>query len=164
MSQLVLAGSQIYSTVGTGNWWHLQLVFGATGPDRDEIEVQFGGFSSSETSGFNFMPIRSITNIDSDHYGNVAIDAWDEVGIDIGTRDPGDVWELLVNIANQFVRDQPNFFYGLGQNSNSYASCRIALNSALPQSVWRNGSILARNNSGPARPYMARLSVFRRLI
>ena len=35
---------------------------------------------------------------------------------------------------------------------------------ALPQSVWRNGSILARNNSGPARPYMARLSVFRRLI
>jgi len=131
MSQLVLAGSQIYSTVGTGNWWHLQLVFGATGPDRDEIEVQFGGFSSSETSGFNFMPIRSITNIDSDHYGNVAIDAWDEVGIDIGTRDPGDVWELLVNIANQFVRDQPNFFYGLGQNSNSYASCRIALNSEM---------------------------------
>jgi hypothetical protein len=35
---------------------------------------------------------------------------------------------------------------------------------ALPQSVWRNGSILARSNSGPARPYMARLSVFRRLI
>ena len=33
-----------------------------------------------------------------------------------------------------------------------------------PQSVWRNGSILARNNSGPARPYMARLRVFRRLI
>ena len=42
--------------------------------------------------------------------------------------------------------------------------CRVALNWALPQSVWRNGSILARNNSGPARPYMARLSVFRRLI
>ena len=43
-------------------------------------------------------------------------------------------------------------------------SCRVALKSALPQSVWRNGSILARNNSGPARPYMARLRVFRRLI
>ena len=42
--------------------------------------------------------------------------------------------------------------------------CRVALKSALPQSVWRNGSILARNNSGPARPYMARLRVFRRLI
>ena len=42
--------------------------------------------------------------------------------------------------------------------------CRVALNWALPQSVWRNGSILARNNSGPARPYMARLRVFRRLI
>jgi hypothetical protein len=27
-----------------------------------------------------------------------------------------------------------------------------------------NGSILARNNSMPARPYMARLSVFKRLI
>jgi 4-carboxymuconolactone decarboxylase len=44
------------------------------------------------------------------------------------------------------------------------ASCRVALNWALPQFVWRNGSILARNNSGPARPYMARLRVFRRLI
>ena len=44
------------------------------------------------------------------------------------------------------------------------SSCRVALNWALPQSVWRNGSILARNNSGPARPYMARLRVFRRLI
>lgn len=42
--------------------------------------------------------------------------------------------------------------------------CRVALKSALPQSVWRNGSILARNNSGPARPYIARLRVFRRLI
>jgi len=36
--------------------------------------------------------------------------------------------------------------------------------SALPQSVWRRGSILALNSSGPARPYMARLKVFRRLI
>ena len=44
------------------------------------------------------------------------------------------------------------------------AWCRVAFNWALPQSVWRNGSILARNNSGPARPYMARLRVFRRLI
>ena len=35
---------------------------------------------------------------------------------------------------------------------------------ALPHFVWSNGSILARNNSGPARPYMARLRVFRRLI
>ena len=35
---------------------------------------------------------------------------------------------------------------------------------ALPQSVWRRGSILALNSSGPARPYMARLRVFRRLI
>ena len=46
----------------------------------------------------------------------------------------------------------------------SIRSCRVALNWALPQSVWRNGSILARNNSGPARPYIARLRVFRRLI
>jgi S-(hydroxymethyl)glutathione dehydrogenase/alcohol dehydrogenase len=46
----------------------------------------------------------------------------------------------------------------------SIRSCRVALNWALPQSVWSNGSILARNNSGPARPYMARLRVFRRLI
>ena len=42
--------------------------------------------------------------------------------------------------------------------------CRVALNWGHPQFVWRNGSILARNNSGPARPYMARLRVFRRLI
>lgn len=42
--------------------------------------------------------------------------------------------------------------------------CRVALKSALPQSVWRRGSILALNSSGPARPYMARLRVFRRLI
>jgi transposase len=41
---------------------------------------------------------------------------------------------------------------------------QIASDLALPQSVWRNGSILARSNSGPARPYMARLRVFRRLI
>ena len=44
------------------------------------------------------------------------------------------------------------------------ASCRVAFKSALPQSVWRRGSILALNSSGPARPYMARLRVFRRLI
>ena len=43
-------------------------------------------------------------------------------------------------------------------------SCRVALKGALPQSVWRRGSILALNSSGPARPYMARLRVFRRLI
>ena len=42
--------------------------------------------------------------------------------------------------------------------------CRVAHNWALPQSVWRRGSILALNSSGPARPYMARLRVFRRLI
>ena len=42
--------------------------------------------------------------------------------------------------------------------------CRVALKLALPQSVWRRGSILALNSSGPARPYMARLRVFRRLI
>ena len=42
--------------------------------------------------------------------------------------------------------------------------CRVALKGALPQSVWRRGSILALNSSGPARPYMARLRVFRRLI
>ena len=42
--------------------------------------------------------------------------------------------------------------------------CRVALNWALPQFVWRNGSILARSNSGPARPYIARFKVFRRLI
>lgn len=35
---------------------------------------------------------------------------------------------------------------------------------ALPQFVWQIGSILARSNSGPARSYMARLSIFRRLI
>lgn len=46
----------------------------------------------------------------------------------------------------------------------SIRSCRVALNWALPHFVWSNGSILARNNSGPARPYMARLRVFRRLI
>ena len=44
------------------------------------------------------------------------------------------------------------------------ARCRVALKGALPQSVWRRGSILALNSSGPARPYMARLRVFRRLI
>ena len=41
---------------------------------------------------------------------------------------------------------------------------RVALKGALPQSVWRRGSILALNSSGPARPYIARLRVFRRLI
>ena len=42
--------------------------------------------------------------------------------------------------------------------------CRVALKSALPQSVWGNGSIRALSNSGPARPYMARFRVFSRLI
>ena len=46
----------------------------------------------------------------------------------------------------------------------AFPGCRVALNWALPHFVWSNGSILARNNSGPARPYMARLRVFRRLI
>ena len=38
--------------------------------------------------------------------------------------------------------------------------CHLAVNSDHPQFVWRNGSILARNNSGLARSYMARLRVF----
>lgn len=58
----------------------------------------------------------------------------------------------------------PEFIYPLAPAEILHSWCRVALNWALPQSVWRNGSILARNNSGPARPYMARLSVFRRLI
>mgnify|MGYP001949175553 CR=1 FL=1 len=45
----------------------------------------------------------------------------------------------------------------------SIRSCRVALNWVLPQSVWRSGSIRALRSSGPARPYMARLRVFRRL-
>ena len=53
---------------------------------------------------------------------------------------------------------------GAGVQPLFVAWCRVALNSALPQSVWRRGSILALNSSGPARPYMARLRVFRRLI
>ena len=54
--------------------------------------------------------------------------------------------------------------YELVTNKAAYDLCRVALNWALPQSVWRRGSILALNSSGPARPYMARLRVFRRLI
>ena len=45
--------------------------------------------------------------------------------------------------------------------------CRAALNVALLHSVWNaqsNGIILARSNSTLARPYMARFSVFNRLI
>ena len=48
--------------------------------------------------------------------------------------------------------------------SMHYVARRNADKVALPQSVWRRGSILALNSSGPARPYMARLRVFRRLI
>ncbi len=51
-----------------------------------------------------------------------------------------------------------------GVYEDIFRQCRVALNWGHPQSVWRNGSILARNSSGPALPYMARLSVFNRLI
>jgi hypothetical protein len=58
-----------------------------------------------------------------------------------------------------------NYFSGNDGSSNPGGQViGVSDFEALPQSVWWNGSILARNNSGPARPYMARLRVFRRLI
>ena len=42
--------------------------------------------------------------------------------------------------------------------------CRFAVNSVLPHFAWRCDSIRALSSSGPVRPYIARLSVFRRLI
>lgn len=43
-------------------------------------------------------------------------------------------------------------------------TCRLAVNRVLPHFVWSRGSIRAFSNSGPARPYIARLRVLRRLI
>ena len=43
-------------------------------------------------------------------------------------------------------------------------ACRWAVNWVLPHFVWSGGSIRALSSSGPALPYIARLSVLRRLI
>jgi class 3 adenylate cyclase len=44
------------------------------------------------------------------------------------------------------------------------ASRALTESGVLPHFVWRSGSILARSNSAPARPYIARFRVLRRLI
>jgi hypothetical protein len=46
-------------------------------------------------------------------------------------------------------------------------ACRVVSNAALLHSLWNpqsNGIILARSNSTLARSYMARFSIFKRLI
>jgi len=70
--------------------------------------------------------------------------------------------QLLRRLQEAILQEQIDESLSARRKRN--VCCRVALNWALPQSVWRNGSILARNNSVPARPYMARLRVFRRLI
>lgn len=86
----------------------------------------------------------------------------------IGGRDddipgmPGNTFIAHDEFRDSFAQ-HPGFRVGMGMQAGPFPRCRVALNWVLPQSVWRSGSIRALRSSGPARPYMARLRVFRRL-
>ncbi len=116
MTQITLAANYILFgplvSIG-GNYGHLQLVNGASGGNRDEIEVQ-----AREGIEFFFFSLPKKVQTNTSNYGDP--DQWVEVAIDIGDRDAANVWELLDRINRAFVSGNPDYQYGLGQNSNSY--------------------------------------------
>jgi hypothetical protein len=57
---------------------------------------------------------------DTPNYGDP--DRWREVTVDLGNRTLSDVWTLLSNIHATFRTGDPDYLYGLGQNSNSYVN------------------------------------------
>ncbi len=149
MTQIKLAGNLINNPVTSVlGYGHLQLVNASTGR---EIEVQswanmlptdpaeapyflYRRADRDHSSNTDFAP--GSANADSNNYASV--------NIDIGDRDGDKVWELLAKINAQFLQDTPDFFYSLGQNSNSYAVTLLwmigidvsdYLGAAMPHSV-----------------------------
>lgn len=111
MSQLTLAANYIENTEFAADYGHLQLVKGASGEARQEIEVQ---------SGFPHLTFRDpkLVYENTSNYGDPQ--RWSEIAVGIDDRAVDDVWEVLKQINEWFVSKSPNYLYTLGQNSNSY--------------------------------------------
>jgi len=114
MAVLQLAANYINFT-GALDYGHLQIVRGGL-----EIEVQSPLGEHWDEMIFFASPRVQVHEKNTDNYGDP--DKYRIVTLDTGERDPDKVWELLGKIHSQFVSNSPNFAYGLGQNSNSYAA------------------------------------------
>lgn len=140
MPTLQLAANLIANTSAAGfNWGHLQIVFG-----NEEIEVQapytLEEYAAGEYVTFAFPSIRNHAG-NTDYYGAQSAN-YRSVNLDLGERKDVDVWNLLENIHTVFRVENPNYLYGLGQNSNSYAmtllwmtGISVGLESVTPSNV-----------------------------
>ncbi|WP_170431713.1 calcium-binding protein [Ruegeria arenilitoris] len=117
MSNLKLSANYIENTGAHGfHWGHLQIVYGT-----QEIEVQSPPSIQNWNGLTNFT--YPVVRPHAAHTDGIGTDGkYESVNVDIGDRDAGDVWDILVQVHEQFVDRHPNFLYGLGQNSNSYVN------------------------------------------
>ncbi|MCK4860768.1 MAG: hypothetical protein KAS85_02490, partial [Rhodobacteraceae bacterium] len=83
-----------------------------------EVQAPING-NFDEFPNFAYSPIQDHTT-NTPNYNDP--DKYAYVTIDIGDRNPDDVWLLLTDIHEQFLISSPNYSYNLGQNSNSYAA------------------------------------------
>jgi hypothetical protein len=125
MGSIKLAANLIPSTEGWANWGHLQIVNSTS--DR-EIEVQFWANmlegDPKERPNFLFRPSSQSHSGGTDFApgsGNHDPGKYESVDINIGDRDSIEFWDSLVQVHQEFVDQSPDYLYGLGQNSNSYA-------------------------------------------
>ncbi|MEP3638901.1 MAG: hypothetical protein ABJ358_08260 [Rhizobiaceae bacterium] len=109
-----LAGNAIAAT--GHSFGHLQIVNDATG---QELEVQAGiphfSYRNQQSHSQNTDYAPGSPNADNYHYGISG-------AIDLGDRDFQDVWNILLDVNQTFLRESPNFLYNFGQNSNAYAA------------------------------------------
>lgn len=126
MPTLQLAANLIASTSTFGlNWGHLQIVHGS-----EEIEVQAPGIGdlpadiwATGSANFSFQQLRDHDN-STDFSPGTGYDGakYEIVGLDVGDRNPDEVWNLLQSINSVFFQATGSFNYSLGQNSNSYVT------------------------------------------
>lgn len=115
MSEIRLAGNLI-ENIGFTGFGHLQLVH-VDGSQELEIEVQIGDFLI--LGNWQFRGPRDHTDPEyTSPYGNPA--RYEATSLDLGSRDPDDVWDVLKAILGEFAIKGIEIDYDTNQNSNSY--------------------------------------------
>jgi hypothetical protein len=125
MGILRLAANRVEATTAVfESYGHLQIVYEGAGVAQ-EIEVQApynADYFFEEGAYFAYPSVRPHLDPDNTTGTDNPPNTYKIVTLDTGDRDPGKVWELLESIHEQFRAASPNYLYGLGQNSNSYAA------------------------------------------
>lgn len=122
MADIRLAGNLIENLGFFGfNYGHLQLVF-VDGSTQLENEVQAPNFLTIPFGGdWQYPPIRDHTATGNTSNFGVA-DEYAATILDIGDRNPADVWNILTQVRANFVTNGGSIDYDFGKNSNSYAT------------------------------------------